>query len=141
MALILSPRNITTSFAYRSADVKSYMLSRPDIFGVIFAIVKTGVTWHSGRVEPAALTPQELYARLRAQHPGLSEEKLARELDIGLKTLQRLNQGHGTAFDTTVRLLDEVGWLSLDDSAPTRAELRRVKRRLQDLIAAVELLP
>lgn len=97
--------------------------------------------WQGDGVDSAAPTPQELYAALREQFPGLSEEKLARELDIGLKTLQRLKQGHGTEFQTTLRLLDSVGWLALDRTAPTRAELRRVKRRLQELLDAVEQLP
>lgn len=95
----------------------------------------------AGAVDPAAPSPQDLYARLRELHDGLSEEKLARELDIGLKTLQRLKQGHGTEYATTVKLLDAVGWLTLDGASPTRAELRRVKRRLKELLHAVESLP
>jgi hypothetical protein len=81
-------------------------------------------------------TPQELYTRLREVYPGLSEEKLSRQLDIGLKTLQRLKLGHGTEFHTTVKLLDVAGWLSLD-GADVRAEVHRMK---QDVTDAIETL-
>jgi hypothetical protein len=87
---------------------------------------------------PAAPAPEDLYARLRALYPGLSEEKVARELDIGIKTLQRLKQGHGTEYATTIALLDAVGLLSDDGEVTTRAELRRLKRALQGLVQEAE---
>src|SRR5213592_484905 len=87
---------------------------------------------------PAAPAPQDLYARLRALYPGLSEEKVARELDIGLKTLQRLKQGHGTEYATTIALLDAVGLLSDDGEVTTRAELRRLKREIKEFAQTAE---
>jgi hypothetical protein len=83
-------------------------------------------------------TPEELYAALRELHPGLSDEKLAREVDIGLKTLQRLKAGHGTEYLTTVYLLKLVGWLNRGSDAPTRAQIERLKREAQEFARAAE---
>jgi hypothetical protein len=86
----------------------------------------------------ASAAPKDLYDRLRELYPGLSEEKVARELDIGTKTLQRLKKGDGVEYDTTIHLLDAAGWLAQNDESTTRAELRRLKREIREFAQAAE---
>lgn len=79
-------------------------------------------------MESAAPTPQILYARLRSLSEATSDEELARELGVKLRTLTRLKAGEGTQYETTLRLLAAAGWLDLGDEADARARLRESQR-------------
>lgn len=97
------------------------------------------VTWHNCRAMASpAPTPQDLYSRLREIYEGLSGEKLARELDIGLRTLQRLKEGYGTNYVTTIKLLGVAGWIDTDGESTTRAQLARAKREMKELTRVLE---
>jgi len=88
-------------------------------------------------VEPAAPTPQDLYARLRSLSEAPGDEELAHELGIKIRTLTRLKAGEGTQYETTIRLLGAAGWLNLDGDSDARARLqeslRFVDRNLKNL--------
>lgn len=84
-----------------------------------------------------APTPRALYERLRALYPDLSEEKLARELDLNtVKTLTDMKKGIGPRWDTTIRLLSIAGWICLnggegDDERSTLARRERLLVRAE----------
>jgi peptidoglycan/xylan/chitin deacetylase (PgdA/CDA1 family) len=88
----------------------------------------------------AAPTPQQLYARLRERYPTLSEEKIAQELRVSQKSLQRLNRGHGVEYDLTIYLLRAAGWISIDEDSDARAQLHGVRAELQRMALQVERL-
>ena len=81
-----------------------------------------------------------LYARLRSLSGATSDEELARELNVKLRTLARLKAGEGTQYETTIRLLTAAGWLSLDGDSDARARLRETQRFLVRGISALELI-
>src|SRR3954470_8370344 len=91
-------------------------------------------------MEPAAPTPQQLYARLRSQSDATSDEQLAIELGIRHRTLTRLKAGEGTVYETTIRLLAAAGWLSLDSDSDARARLREAQRFVEQNLRALEEL-
>lgn len=57
------------------------------------------------------VTPDALIQRLMEVYDAPSREALARELDIPLRTIQRIAAGKGTTFARTVDLLDRAGYL------------------------------
>lgn len=84
-------------------------------------------------------SPQDLYERLRELNPDLSEERLARKLDLAsVQTLRRLKRGEGVEFETTIQLLKAAGWLDLNGDATTRAQLDQAKREMQQLNETLE---
>ena len=87
--------------------------------------------------------PRALYERLVAVFESESDEKLARDLDIPLRSLSRLkaNDGTGPRWDRTIRLLRLAGWLRAEEELPPAEELRRqaleeraaqLRRRLEE---------
>jgi hypothetical protein len=94
------------------------------------------------------LTSRQLYDRLRAQSGAKGDEALARELEIPLRSLQRLKQGKGAQYDRTVALLERAGLLTpnwsatqpaqTDAVAPLVDRLARLEVELVTLAATVE---
>jgi transcriptional regulator with XRE-family HTH domain len=91
-------------------------------------------------MEPAAPTPQELYARLRSLSNAPGDEELAHELGIKIRTLTRLKAGEGTQYETTIKLLAAAGWLDLDSEADARARLEQAQKFVDSGLGALEAL-
>jgi hypothetical protein len=92
-------------------------------------------------MESPAPTPQQLYARLKEISGAGSDEDLAHELEIKIRTLTRLKAGKTVNFETTVYLLDKAGWLRRDDAtANEQARTRRVEGLARRAEAALEAM-
>lgn len=92
-------------------------------------------------MESPAPTPQNLYARLRAKYPHLSEEKLARELDLNtVSTLTDMKKGIGPRWDTTIRLLSMAGWICTNGGSDERSTAARQEQLLARAEAALREL-
>lgn len=76
-------------------------------------------------------SPRKLYERLREVTGATSDERLARALDVGNKTVQRMKDGKGLEYETTVRLLGLAGWLRLNGETEDAARLRYLASRIE----------
>lgn len=92
-------------------------------------------------------TAAQLIERLRTVHEAkvgrpLSDEELAGRLPITLSTFNRWKKADTKAFQSTLTMLEEAGWLA--DSEPGSAEAEpeeSIDGRLQVLQARVDELP
>lgn len=69
--------------------------------------------------------PQELLDRLRDVYGATTDADLARHLGVGERYISRWKSGEGMRYGTTVRLLDEAGWLSTSEGEP--ASVRQLR--------------
>lgn len=88
------------------------------------------------------IEPRTLYDRLVEVTGARTDEELARKLDEGLRTIQRLKAGHGVEFDRTIALLGQAGWLTVPTAAEPNVERARllaiqIADRLGDLADAL----
>lgn len=88
-----------------------------------------------------SVTPRSLYDRLVEVTDARTDEELARKLDEGLRTVQRLKAGNGVEFDRTIYLLGQAGWLTTNGVEPNveRARLLAVQMadRLEEMAKAL----
>lgn len=98
-----------------------------------------------------ALTPYELVIRLRDVYAATSEEELARETGLSVRTLNRWKAAKGEGrmpqFDAFVKALDLAGLLRLPEAegaesalreARIRAAATRLSHGLTSMLAALE---
>lgn len=88
------------------------------------------------------ITSRQLYDRLIEVTGAQTDEELARRLDEGLRTIQRLKAGNGVEFDRAITLLGEAGWLNVEETGKPNVDRARhlaaqIADRLEDLATAL----